>query len=135
MAGNKGGNGAFLLGAIVGGVVGAATAIFLSSEKGKKLLQEINNTDIDELKATAIEWLEIAKDKTKGITKSTIAVKNDEKAGDAVTEEISDDFSKVASIPIPTHNESNNGNKVDIEKMLKEAEEALVDVENKLNQH
>jgi gas vesicle protein len=135
MAGNKGGNGAFLLGAIVGGVVGAATAIFLSSEKGKKLLQEINNTDIDELKTTAIEWLEVAKDKTKGITKSTIAVKNDEKADDGVVDEISDDFSKVASIPIPIHNESNTENKVDIEKMLKEAEEALADVESKLNQH
>jgi hypothetical protein len=39
MAGNKNGNGAFLFGAIVGGIVGAATTVFLSSEKGKKLFQ------------------------------------------------------------------------------------------------
>jgi gas vesicle protein len=135
MAGNKNGNGAFLFGAIVGGIVGAATAVFLSSEKGKKLLQEINNTDIDELKTTAIEWIKLAKDKTAELAKAPIAVKSEKNVKNEVIDERMDDSSEAISIPIPTHYESNEGNKIDIEKMLKEAEEALTDAENKFNQH
>jgi gas vesicle protein len=135
MAGNKNGNGAFLFGAIVGGIVGAATTVFLSSEKGKKLLQEIKNTDIDELKTTAIEWMKLAKDKTADLAKSPIAVKNERNVKNEVLDERMDDSSEAMSIPIPTHYESNEGNKINIEKMLKEAEEALNDAENKFNQH
>ncbi|RAK21210.1 YtxH-like protein [Anoxybacillus vitaminiphilus] len=131
MSENKSGNGAFLLGAIVGGVVGAATAIFLSSEKGKKLWQDMNNENMEKLKMTAIELFEMAKDKTKQLTKSS-AVTKDEDHVKIVAEQHD---SGVSSIPIPLHTESAGGNNVDVEKMLKEAEAAFADAENKLNNH
>jgi gas vesicle protein len=131
MAGNKNGNGTFFLGAIVGGVVGAAAAVFLSSEKGKKLLQDINNGNMEKLKTTAIELFEMAKDKTKELTKSSVVTKDEDNV--KIVAEQHD--SGVSSIPIPLHTESANGNNVDVEKMLKEAEAAFADAESKLNNH
>jgi hypothetical protein len=79
--------------------------------------------------------MKLAKDKTADLAKSPIAVKNERNVKNEVLDERMDDSSEAMSIPIPTHYESNEGNKINIEKMLKEAEEALNDAENKFNQH
>ncbi|TXK90811.1 YtxH domain-containing protein, partial [Parageobacillus sp. SY1] len=73
-------NGGFLLGAIVGGVAGAVTVMLLTSEKGKQWLAEINGTGkLEPMKTTATEWLEVAKEKTKEVTKFIPIGKTDEK--------------------------------------------------------
>lgn len=122
-------NGGFLFGAIVGGVVGAATAIFLTSEKGKKWLAEMNeNEALEPIKATAGEWLEIAKEKTKEVVKFVPTAKRETDMS-TKTEENERNESEITSIPIPMDNKGN------IEKLLKEAEEALNDAEQKLHHH
>jgi gas vesicle protein len=122
-------NGGFLLGAIVGGVVGAATAIFLTSEKGKKLLEDISQTgNMEQMKTTATEWLEIAKEKTKEVAKFIPTGKNDEQV--SPSEPAS---SEVTSIPISIPIQSKEDNKENIEKLLKEAEAAFNDAEQKLH--
>lgn len=112
-------NNGFLFGAIVGGVVGAATAIFLTSEKGKQWLEELNrNEALEPLKETANEWLEIAKEKTKEVAKFVpIAKQEQETPQEGIT-----------SIPLPLDNKEN------IEKLLKETEAALHEAEQKLHE-
>ena len=61
-------NGGFLLGTLVGGIAGAAAAMFLTSEKGRQWLAEWSSSETWEpVKTTAAEWLETAKEKTKEI--------------------------------------------------------------------
>ncbi|MCZ0755158.1 YtxH domain-containing protein [Anoxybacillus sp. J5B_2022] len=115
-------NGGFLFGAIVGGVVGAATAIFLTSEKGKKWLAELNeNEALEPIKETANEWLEIAREKTKEVAKFVPLSKTEQDKQEAPQEEIT-------SIPIPIDN------KESIEKLLKETEAAFHEAEQKLHE-
>ncbi|GGJ67889.1 gas vesicle protein [Anoxybacillus voinovskiensis] len=115
-------NNGFLFGAIVGGVVGAATAIFLTSEKGKQWLEELNkNEALEPLKETANEWLEIAKEKTKEVAKFVPIAKQEQEAPQE----------GITSIPIPLDNKENKEN---IEKLLKETEAALHEAEQKLHE-
>jgi len=123
-------NGTFLLGVVIGGVVGAATAMFLSSEKGKKFIRELGNTNVDELKMSAMELYEIARDKAKELTKQTVREETEKTANDIEEKHQKDTTSNWTSIPIPIDTDA--GDKESIEKLLKEAEEALVDAEKKL---
>ena len=133
MAGKNGGNGTFFLGAVIGGVVGAATALFLSSEKGKKFIRELNDTNIDELKTSAMELYEIAKDKAKEFAKQATLEGNEKGANETNSKQQKDISLNLTSIPIPIETEETN--KENIEKLLKEAEEALTDAEKKLTKH
>lgn len=64
----------FLLGALVGGVVGAATALFLAPKPGRELLHDLNGQAgilkekgielTDTVKEKGSEFISIAKDKT-----------------------------------------------------------------------
>src|SRR5699024_12024715 len=56
------GVGSFLLGAIVGGVVGAATALFLAPKTGKEMRDEFSS-QASQFKEKSIELSSIAKDK------------------------------------------------------------------------
>jgi len=123
-------NGTFLLGVVIGGVVGAATAMFFSSEKGKKFIRELGNTNVDELKMSAMELYEIARDKAKELAKQTVREETEKNANDIEAKHQKDTASNWTSIPIPI--ETDAGDKESIEKLLKEAEEALVDAEKKL---
>ncbi|WP_027409622.1 YtxH domain-containing protein [Anoxybacteroides tepidamans] len=119
-------NGGFLFGAIIGGVVGAATAMFLTSEKGKKLIAELNENDnLEPIKTKATEWLSIAKEKTKEVAKFTSPTKESPQMN-SIPEENEQIAQEAASIPLPINN-----NKETIEKLLKEAEAALNDAEQK----
>jgi gas vesicle protein len=116
-------NGGFLLGAIVGGVAGAVAALLLTSEKGKRWIAEMNETGkLEPVKTTATEWLEIAKEKTKEVTKFIPIGKADQQR-----------FSSESETPsISISMSPGETNKENIEKLLKEAEEAFNDAEQKL---
>ncbi|WP_445612906.1 hypothetical protein [Geobacillus sp. YF-1] len=58
----------FLLGALVGGLAGAAAALFLTSEKGRKWLAEWGDQEAwKPVKDTATDFLTTAKEKTKEV--------------------------------------------------------------------
>ncbi|EMT45187.1 YtxH domain-containing protein [Anoxybacillus flavithermus] len=99
-------NHSFLLGAIVGGIAGAATALFLSSEKGKQLLNE-----------STVRGKQILHDLSE--------VKNE---SSNVDQEEQKPFSSI-SIPLP----SSDAEQSDVEQLLKETEQAVHDVEKRLN--
>lgn len=103
-------NHSFLLGAIVGGIAGAATALFLSSEKGKQLLNEstVRGKQI-------LHDLSEIKDTTKN---ESINVDQEEQK-------------PFSSIPIPLP--SSDAEQSDVEQLLKETEQAVHDVEKRLN--
>jgi gas vesicle protein len=118
-------NGGFWLGAIVGGIAGAAAAVFLTSEKGKQWIAEMNETGkLEPVKTTATEWLEVAKEKTKEVAKFIPLGKTNEPTTSAMVE------TTPMTIPIPPS--ANEKDKENIEKLLKEAEEAFNDAEQKL---
>lgn len=104
-------NSSFLLGTIVGGIAGAATALFLSSERGKQLLTESAQHGkqlLSDLKESNInEW-------RKSEEKEELIKSEQEKSH------------SVSSIPIPLPSS-------DAEQLLKETEEDVNDVEKHLN--
>ncbi|QNU25975.1 YtxH domain-containing protein [Geobacillus zalihae] len=120
-------NGGFLLGALVGGIAGAAAALFLTSEKGRKWLAEWSNDETWEpVKTTAAEWIETAKEKTKEIAsfiplKSTTAPAGGENDGEEAKE---------ATIPIPPS--AGPADRETLQKLLEEAEAALDDAEQSI---
>jgi gas vesicle protein len=120
-------NGGFWLGAIVGGIAGAAAAVFLTSEKGKQWIAEMNETGkLEPVKTTATEWLEVAKEKTKEAAKFIPLGKTNEPTTSATVETTPEPM----TIPIPPS--ASEKDKENIEKLLKEAEEAFNDAEQKL---
>lgn len=119
-------NGGFLLGVIVGGIAGAVTVMLLTSEKGKQWLAKINETKLEPMKTTATEWLEVAKEKTKEVTKFIPIGKTDEKLSSSESTTTSE------TSVIPTSVPASEKDKENIEKLLKEAEEAFHDTEQKL---
>ncbi|ALA69750.1 hypothetical protein GT50_05590 [Geobacillus stearothermophilus 10] len=120
-------NGGFLLGALVGGIAGAAAALFLTSEKGRKWLEEWNHAGRWEpVKDTAAEWIETAKEKTKEIAsfiplKSSPAPAGGENDGEEAKE---------ATIPIPPS--AGPADRETLQKLLEEAEAALDDAEQNI---
>jgi gas vesicle protein len=99
-------NRSFLLGAIVGGMAGAAAALFLSSERGKQWLDEMKRTDIKNMQ-------EAVKQKVASLFEN----ENDEE--EAAT-------SPSISIPLPPSD--------DVEQLLKETEQAVADAERLFEQ-
>jgi gas vesicle protein len=120
-------NGGFWLGAIVGGIAGAAAAVFLTSEKGKQWIAEMNETGkLEPVKTAATEWLDAAKEKTKEVAKFIPLGKTNEPTTSATVETTP----KPMTIPLPSS--ASEKDKENIEKLLKEAEEAFNDAEQKL---
>ncbi|MBB5355132.1 gas vesicle protein [Anoxybacillus mongoliensis] len=97
-------NGSFLLGAIVGGIAGAAATLFLSSERGKQLLQEFTETNIK-------RWQQHERENV---------------AHDIEQRKEQEEQKPFSSIPIPLPSS-------DVEQLLKETEQAVNDVEKRLN--
>ncbi|MED4878493.1 YtxH domain-containing protein [Anoxybacillus geothermalis] len=117
-------NGGFLLGALVGGIAGAAAAMFLTSEKGRQWLAEWSSSETWEpVKTTAAEWLETAKEKTKEIAEF-IPLKTAEAPSEG--EGAKTDAEK-ATIPIPPS--AGPADRETLQKLLEEAEAALDDAE------
>lgn len=80
MSNNKKSSKNFLLGAVVGGIVGAVTALLLAPKSGKEMRSDLNEQAHVlkerslELKDTAVErgseWISVAKEKSSNIAKT-----------------------------------------------------------------
>ncbi|MFT4414960.1 YtxH domain-containing protein [Fredinandcohnia humi] len=123
MAKNNGGSN-FILGAIVGGVVGAATALFLAPKTGQELRQQFNSqaSAVKEktnlLTKTLTEQSNQFLLKTKGNDESGKAVKNDETSKNK-DEASSTDHASTEQL---------------FQEKLAEAQKAFAEAENGLNQ-
>ncbi|KAB7666776.1 YtxH domain-containing protein [Bacillus sp. B1-b2] len=136
----------FVLGAIIGGVVGAATALFLAPKPGKELLHDLNDHAsvlkqkgvelTGSVKDRGNEFISIAKDKTEqlshAVTQSSVDLKDKVK-------------STVTNIPSANHSseevseKQNTGisltNKEmdEIQQKLEETKRAFDETESKYN--
>ncbi|GAC90974.1 hypothetical protein KN10_1410 [Anoxybacillus flavithermus NBRC 109594] len=97
-------NSSFLLGTIVGGIAGAAATLFLSSERGKQLLQEFTETNMK-------RWQQHEKENV---------------THDVEQQKEKEEQKPFSSIPIPLPSS-------DVEQLLKETEQAVNDVEKRFN--
>lgn len=86
------GAGSFLLGAIVGGVIGAAAALFLAPKSGKEMRDDFS-TQAAQLKEKGIEISTVAKDKA---TEFTSVAKDKATELSSVAKEKATEFSSVA---------------------------------------
>jgi gas vesicle protein len=116
----------FLLGALIGGVVGAATALFLAPKSGK----EIRNT-LNELKDVTIskgsELVSVAKDSKAMFTNTTNQVKqivNKEKD----FSEKEEHTTEIKYVPIEPYQSSHE----ELQRKLEEAQKAIEAEERKL---
>lgn len=64
---DNGGTGSFIAGAIVGGLIGAATALFLAPKTGREMREDFSN-QASQLKDKSIELSSTAKDKAAELT-------------------------------------------------------------------
>lgn len=136
----------FLVGAILGGVVGAATALFLAPKPGKELLHDLNGQAgawkdkgielTDTVKEKGTEFISIAKDKTDKISnvvtktsgdimdkvKSTKAQDNTSDHFDELKEEASDLSTSLKSSEFD-----------EIQQKLAETKKAFDETESKYN--
>lgn len=132
----------FLIGALVGGIVGSLTALLLAPKSGRELRSDLNNQayqlreKTDHLRDSALvksnEIASTVKDKTVSISKT-------------VSKQSTDLVSKVKGLKGGTsENESEEANPVDqlfeknlqsdIQQRLEETKKAFDDTENKINQ-
>src|SRR5699024_5992075 len=100
------GVGSFLLGAIVGGVVGAATALFLAPKTGKEMRDEFSS-QASQFKEKSIELSSIAKDKAteygnvakdKAVEFADVAKEKTEEVTKTIQTQSSQDVDKVKSV-------------------------------------
>lgn len=82
----------FLMGAIIGGLVGAATALFLAPKSGKEIRTDLN-TQAENLKGKTSQLYDVAK--TKSTELAEVAKVKSSSIGQAVTKQSSDIMSKV----------------------------------------
>lgn len=96
----------FLIGALVGGLVGAATALFMAPKSGKELREDFNS-QAGTLKERASGWTEMAKEK--GTNLATAAKDKTSTLSQSVQEQSGVLMDKVKTI-MPTGNGSDSGN-------------------------
>ncbi|MGG7621047.1 YtxH domain-containing protein [Robertmurraya sp. GLU-23] len=85
----------FLLGAIIGGLVGAATALFLAPKSGKEMRTDLN-TQAGNLKGKTSQLYDVAK--TKSTELAEVAKVKSSSIGQAVSKQSNDIMSKVKSV-------------------------------------
>jgi len=85
----------FLLGAIIGGLVGAATALFLAPKSGKEIRNDIN-IQAENLKGKTSQLYDVAK--VKGTELAEVAKEKSSTIGQAVTKQSNELLGKVKMI-------------------------------------
>lgn len=85
----------FLLGAIIGGLVGAATALFLAPKSGKEIRTELN-TQAGNLKGKTSQLYDVAKVKSTELAE--VAKVKSSSIGQVVSKQSNDIMNKVKSI-------------------------------------
>lgn len=94
----------FLFGAIIGGLVGAATALFLAPKSGKEIRTDLN-THADLLKGKTSQLYDVAKGK--GTELAEVAKVKTSSIGQAVSKQSNEIMSKVkVNKPVKTEDES-----------------------------
>ncbi|MEK4146960.1 YtxH domain-containing protein [Robertmurraya sp. FSL W8-0741] len=126
----------FLIGAFIGGIVGAAAALFLTPKSGKEIRSNLSEqahtikVKTDQFRETAVtkgsELAEAAKEKTSAI-------------GQSVSKQSNQFISKVKGLKIANTNETNQsemvseGGQTDIQMKLEETKKAFDETEHQLN--
>jgi gas vesicle protein len=133
----------FLLGAIVGGIVGAATALFLAPKPGRELIQDLNQQAgllkekgielSGTVKEKGTEYISIAKDKTGSLGSTVSKHSNDlmEKVtgkGKEEDEQQADNLEAAGTENDPFKTEYD-----EIQKKLEETKKAFDETESKYN--
>ncbi|WP_461200991.1 YtxH domain-containing protein [Anoxybacillus sp. TBDG-1] len=113
-------NSSFLLGAIIGGIAGAAATLFLSSERGKQLLNE--STEL--LNESTIRGKQILNNLSEIKNTKVTEERNGSNGVELKNEQ--EEQKPLSSIPIPLPSS-------DVEQLLKETEQAVHDAEKRLN--
>ncbi|MFS0658556.1 YtxH domain-containing protein [Niallia alba] len=137
----------FLFGAFLGGIVGAATALFLAPKPGKELLQDLNGQAgvlkekgielTDTVKEKGSEFISIAKDKTDQlsnvVTKTSVDIMDKVKntKGQENTSDRFDELKEQAS-DLSTSLKSTEFD--EIQQKLEETKRAFDETESKYNQ-
>jgi len=133
----------FLLGAIVGGIVGAATALFLAPKPGRELIQDLNQQAgllkekgielSGTVKEKGTEYISIAKDKTGSLGSTVSKHSNDlmEKVkgkGNDGDEQQTENLEAAGTENDPFKSEYD-----EIQKKLEETKKAFDETESKYN--
>ncbi|MDQ0215036.1 gas vesicle protein [Oikeobacillus pervagus] len=92
----------FLIGALVGGIIGATTALFLAPKSGRELRDNLNGQAIN-LKEKATSWTETAKER--GCEMASIAKEKTGAISKTVQDQSNDWISKVKTLKKSTKNE------------------------------
>lgn len=135
----------FLIGALLGGIVGAATALFFAPKSGRELVNDINNQAMS-LKEKSGQFRETAL--TKGSELASVVKGKSIELSDVVSRQSSEMYNKVKQsksdlkegfvnehkeregIILSEFSKSNN----EIQKMLEDTKKAFDDTESKYNQ-
>lgn len=118
----------FLIGALVGGIVGAATALFLTPKSGKDIRYNISHQassmfdKTNQLRETAV---------SKGVELAGVAKEKTTSLGQSVSKQSHELMNKVISLK-PQAIKGNEGNS-DIQRMLEETKKAFDETEQQLN--
>jgi gas vesicle protein len=134
----------FLFGAIIGGLVGAATALFLAPKSGREMRTELN-TQADHLKGKTSQLYDVAKGKSAELAE--VAKGKTSSIGQVVSKQSNEIMSKVKAIkPVKTEDES-TANLVyedefspvlsddkDLQRKLEETKRAFDETESQFNQ-
>ncbi|KLV21895.1 hypothetical protein CHH55_16330 [Niallia circulans] len=136
----------FLLGAIVGGVVGAATALFLAPKPGRELLHDLNGQAgmlkekgielTDTVKEKGSEFISIAKDKTGKISNTvtkTSAEIMDKVKNTKGQENMSARFDELKEEASDLSSSLKNAEFDEIQQKLEETKRAFDETESKYN--
>ncbi|WP_318507970.1 YtxH domain-containing protein [Bacillus sp. T3] len=134
---DKGGTKDFLLGAMIGGVIGAAAALWLSPKSGTALRESVTNQTAVikekagnlQLKEKVSDIAQMTKEKTNTLTQT-------------ITQQSSEALAKIKGINRGAESEvldenpneiTDNGGLDSIQKMLEETKKAFDETEKKLN--
>ncbi|MGF2617429.1 YtxH domain-containing protein [Rossellomorea vietnamensis] len=131
----------FLIGSLIGGIVGAATALFLAPKSGKELRDDLN-THAGTLKEKSGQWRETAmergnelaaaaKEKTSGITKS-VTEQSTNLVNKVKSGKNEDNSQVTGEEQLPVETEQNDAQ--ELNQKLEETKKAFDDTEQTIKQ-
>ncbi|RIW35709.1 YtxH domain-containing protein [Bacillus salacetis] len=131
----------FLIGSLIGGIVGAATALFLAPKSGKELRDELN-THAGTLKEKSSQWKDTAmergnelaaaaKEKTSGITK-TVQEQSNNIVNKVKSKSDSQDSEAGGNQQLPVETEQNDAQ--ELNQRLEDTKKAFDETEQSIKQ-
>jgi gas vesicle protein len=131
----------FLIGSLIGGIVGAATALFLAPKSGKELREELN-THAGTLKEKSSQWKDTAmergnelaaaaKEKTSGITK-TVQEQSNNLVNKVKSQNNTESSEVSGNEQLPVETEQNDAQ--ELNQRLEETKKAFDETEQSIKQ-